>query len=289
MIDPALVRRDALTDVNVGISVSDSDDLDRLGLNTRHADLAIGELARAVLIAGGHITYGGRLKPSGFTQQLMNEVRRYGTTRHSLTLCLAEPEHRDLSHDELDEVDRQLGTWGRLVTLDASGEPTAWRDDHPAPSAPLEAEERVSAYSGLRRHMVQATDARVLVGGQLRGFKGAMPGLIEEAILAVEHGQPLYLAGGFGGAATAVARRLNSDAFAWLPDNLPLGGEDPEVEAALDDLAERSSAGNWSLEEDGLTEDRRALLAASHRPGEIASLVVLGLAQAFSSGPESGT
>lgn len=289
MIDPALVRRDALTGVNVGISVSDSVDLDRLGLNARHADLAIGELARAILIAGGHITYGGRLKPSGFTQQLMNEVRRYGTTRHSLTLCLAEPEHRGLSHDELDEVDRQLGTWGRLVTLDASGEPTSWREDHPAPSAPLDADERSSAYSGLRRHMVEATDARVLVGGQLRGFKGAMPGVIEEALLAVEHEQPLYLAGGFGGAATAVARRLNSGAFAWLPDELPLGAEDAAVEAALDELAERSSTAGWSLEKDGLTEEQRSLLAASHRPGEIASLVVLGLSQVFSSAPEPGT
>lgn len=289
MIDPALVRRGALEGVNVGISVSDSEDLGRLGLNARHADLAIGEIARAVLIARGRITYGGRLKPSGFTQQLMNEVRRYGTTRHSLTLCLAEPEHRDLDRGELDQVDRQLGTWGRLVTLDASGEPTAWREDHPEAPAPMTDAERANAYSGLRRHLVQTTDARVLVGGQLRDYKGSMPGVIEEASLAVERGQSLYLAGGFGGAATAVARTLDRSAFDWLPADLPLGGEDAGVVAALDRLADLSSASGWTIEQDGLTVEQRALLAASHRPGEIASLVVLGLARAFATTSEPET
>lgn len=286
MIDPGLVRSDALDGVNIGISVSDSPDLGRLGLDARHADLAIGEIARAVLIAGGGVTYGGRLRPSGFTQQLMNEVRRYGTTRHSLTLCLAEPEHRDLSHDELDKVDRQLGTWGKLVTLDASGEPVAWRGHHPESPAPLNDAERVSAFSGLRKHLAQTTHARVLVGGQLRGYKGSMPGVIEEASLAVERRQPLYLAGGFGGAATAVARRLDSGSFDWLPPGLPLGGEDPRVAAALNQLADLPSTSGWSIEQDGLTGDERALLAASHRPGEIASLVVLGLARAFSAASE---
>ena len=78
MMMNGLAATDALRGVRVGISVSDSDDLGRLGLTDAHAEQAVGEVARAILIAGGSLVYGGRVKPSGFTQYLMHEIRRYG-------------------------------------------------------------------------------------------------------------------------------------------------------------------------------------------------------------------
>jgi hypothetical protein len=242
MIDPTLVSRDALADIDVGISISDSADLPRLGLDSRHAQLAIGEIARAVLVAGGRIVYGGRIKPSGFTQQLMNEMRRYGASRRSLTICLALPEHRKLSSTEFDDIDRQLGTWGRVVTLNGNGTPTS-RTDDPATDHDLGVSERVAALSGMRRFVTSATKARVLLGGQLVGFQGAMPGLIEETVLAVEAGQPVYLAGGFGGAAAAAARALGLGPFDWLPADLPAGHDSPAVVEALD-LLRGTAAGS---------------------------------------------
>lgn len=278
--DPGLIPRDALRGIAVGLSVSGSPDLVRLGLDERHAELAVGEIVRAVLIAGGTIAYGGRLRPSGYTQQLMNEVRRFGVARHSLTLYIALPEHQGMRRDELDQVDRQLGTWGKLVTLDAQGERTRWQDGRQSQSQ-LSDEERAAAYSGLRRHMADNTNGRILVGGQLRGFKGVMPGVIEEAMLAIERGQPLYLAGGFGGAAAAVAKRLHAGPFDWLPAGLPDGEDGPAVQQALASLDLLASAHAWSVTGDGLTAEWRSLLCASHRPGEIASLCVVGLAARF--------
>lgn len=275
--DPDLILRDALDGITVGISVSDSADLHRLGLDERHADLAVGEITRAILLAGGTIAYGGRLRPSGFTQQLMNEVRRFGTTRQSLHLYVALPEHTAMSRDDLDAIDRQLGIWGTLTTLDEQGEPTDWREMTPSTS-PLPDVQRAAAYSGLRRHMAENIDGRILVGGKLRGFLGEMPGVVQETILAVERGQPVYLAGGFGGAAAAAARRLGAGTFDWLPPGLPEGEDDPAVQTALAQLEAAASAAGWDLANDGLTAERRALLSASHRPGEIASLCVGGLA-----------
>ena len=281
--DPDLIPRDALNGVTVGISVSDTADLDRLGLDQRHAELAVGEIARAVLIAGGTIAYGGRLRPSGFTQQLMNEVRRFGVTRHSLTLYLALPEHRSMTRQELDLADRQLGTWGRLVTLDADGEVVDWRK-LPHSVDLLPADERGVAYSSLRKRMTAETDGRILVGGKLRDFLGAMPGVVEEATLAIERGQPLYVAGGFGGAAAAVGRRLDPESFGWLPEGLPDGADDEVVRSALDQMQTIASQTGWEIAGNGLTTERRALLSASHRPGEIASLCVVGLAVRFAAG-----
>lgn len=53
--EPELVARDALRGITVGISVSDSADLSRLGLTPAHCELAVAELARAIFLAGGRI------------------------------------------------------------------------------------------------------------------------------------------------------------------------------------------------------------------------------------------
>lgn len=283
--DPGLLPRDALSGVTIGLSVSDSADLSRLGLDDRHAELAIGEITRAVLLAGGKLAYGGHLGSTGFTRQLMNEVQRFGTARHSVTFHLALPDHSAMSRDELGRIDSELGTWGRLVTLDIDGAGTDWRNVE-AETAPLSDTDRVAAYSGLRRHMADNVHGRILVGGRLRGYVGAMPGLVEEAILAVQRKQPVYAAGGFGGAAAATARRLDAGQLSWLPPGLPEGEDDAGVQAALEQLESAAAEVGWRPADDGLDDEQRALLSSSHRPGEIASLCVVGLAARFSTTKE---
>lgn len=283
--DPHLIPKDALDGITVGISVSDSADLHRLGLTDRHLELAVGEITRAVLIAGGMVMYGGRLQPSGFTQQLMNEVQRFATTRHALTLCVALPEHIQMDNHELQKIDASLGTAGRLITLDGDGNPIRWQE-RSQPQHPLTDEQRIAAYSGLRRYMAGATTGRIVIGGQLRNYKGAMPGVIEEVLFSIESDQPVYLAGGFGGAAAAIARRLDAGSFEWFPEALPAGATDALVQEALDQLAAAATTRGWTVGADGLTSERRKLLWASHRPGEVASLAVLGLAAQTGAGPQ---
>jgi hypothetical protein len=212
----------------------------------------------------------------------MNEVRRYGTARRSLTICLALSEHRKLSLTELEDTDRQLGTWGRLIALNADGEEMSWRDGRGSEGTTIEdVEERQTALSSLRRFITKETKAHVLLGGQLSGFQGAMPGLIEEAMLAVEHKQPVYLAAGFGGAVAAAAKALGSGSLDWLPADIPAGQDDARVLTALVALVKVAAKTDWAPETNGLTGDENQLLTASHRPGEVASLVVLGMARRF--------
>ncbi|NKC13440.1 MAG: hypothetical protein GKR94_14980 [Gammaproteobacteria bacterium] len=49
---------------------------------------------------------------------------------------------------------------------------------------------------------------RICVGGKTAAYQGYYAGVAEEAYLALRHGQPLYLIGGFGGVAGAVASVL---------------------------------------------------------------------------------
>ena len=267
--EPELVARDALSGITVGISVSESADLSRLGLTPAHCNLAVAELARAIFLAGGTIVYGGRLVPSGFTDILIDELRRYSDDRDALILCVPESEHRRLTNDELVRREQELHASAELVCLDVTGEPIniTIRPDDIVPT------DVAAALTGMRRHITGRCDARVVVGGKLRGFQGTTPGVIEEATLSVQAGQPLYVAGGFGGAAAAVARALGREDTSWYPPGFPDGAD--EHEAALGHL--RAAANAKQPPVDGLSDNERHVLAATHRPGDIASLVVTGL------------
>jgi hypothetical protein len=268
--DPVLVPQDALRGVTVGISVSDSADLARLGLSEKHCELAVAELARAIFIAGGTLVYGGRLKPAGFTDVLLDEVRRYRGDRDALILCVPISEHQRLGDAELVRIEDELHTSAVLECLDAHGEPidVRRRSDLP-PVADVAA-----GLTAMRRHITDRCDARVVVGGRLQGSRGAMPGVVEEALLSIEAAGPLYIAGGFGGAAAAVAHALGHDDGAWFPPSYPDGLD--EHNGLVDRL--RAAANKTSLPNDGLSEGQRRQLAVTHRPGDIASLVVTGLA-----------
>jgi len=274
MTDTTLVPPDALSGVRVALSVSDSSDLARLGLTTEHLDLVVAEVARAVILAGGIIAYGGRLRPEGFTQIVMGEVRRYGDGRHAVEIYVPEPQYRDIPFHDLSAMDKRLGTSGsiRLVTSSGATKSISELSYHGEPGSSVSDAEALTA---MRRNVSQLSDARLAVGGKLSGYTGAEPGVIEEVRLSLESSKPVYVAGGYGGAAAAIAKKLGYDSFDWAPPDFPSGAHSPEVSASLGQLSTVASG----KVEDGLTADDRRVLAVSHRPSDIATLVVQGLAQ----------
>ncbi len=275
-----LVPTDALAGVTVALSVSDSADLARLGLDDKHAEYAIAEIARAVLTAGGNLAYGGRIHPSGFTQFLMHELRRYGAHGHRLTICVAHPEHRSLPLSELTRLDETLEPSCRLRFLDADGNKVDYRSGRSEdPEQTQDPDEAAAAYSAMRRDMTTMSQARVVVGGRLAGFKGTMPGIVEEAIDTLEAPQPLYVAGGFGGAAALVARTLDLGDSSWLPDGVPdHDPEDPRIGDAVKRLRAVAADHRHNVQA-GLGEGEADRLTWSHRSGDIAAMLTVGLAR----------
>ncbi len=274
MTEPVLVARDALAGLNVGVSVSDSADLSRLGLRPSHCALAVVEIARAILLAGGRIVYGGDLRAGGFAALLVNEVRSYADGRRALTICLPRTAHEAMTDEELALADRRLGTAGRLIVMAPDGRAVPPGQRSPA-AGPLDAP---AALTDLRRHLTAVTAARIIVGGALTGHQGDAPGVVEEALMSVQARQPLYAAGGFGGAALAIARALGRDPAAWAPPGVPQGADAPPAAAALNAL--ETAFHDLGGADDGLGVAQRHQLAATHRPGEIAALAALGLARA---------
>lgn len=272
MTEPALIPTMALSGVDVGISVSDSDDLERLGLTQFHCDIAVAELVRSVILAGGKVTYGGRLKPAGFTQILIDEVQKYSAGREALTICVSQSEYVRMTHEELQTLDQSFGTFARLLVIDED----AVAHSLAQYSAPTEAPDVARSLSAMRVHVARSTQARVVLGGKLQNFAGRMPGVIEELIESMNSNSRVYIAGGFGGASALAVSALGIESQSWAPPAYPQGSEDPALNEPISLL--RSAYENHD-HDDGLTNAERAQLASTHRAGDIATFIVLGLAR----------
>ena len=59
-----------------------------------------------------------------------------------------------------------------------------------------------------RPEQIPAVSARILLGGRLDGYSGFLPGIFEEALATLQCQCPVYLLGGFGGAAEILARAM---------------------------------------------------------------------------------
>jgi hypothetical protein len=164
-----------------------------------------------------------------------------------------------------------LHSSAELVCLDADGNEIDPRV-RTKPAKPLDT---AGALTAMRRYITRHTDARVLLGGKLRGYQGTMPGVIEEAMMSTSEARPLYVAGGFGGASAAVAIQLGRSEPGWGPPGYPEGADGVSDALAALGEAERRTG----VIDDGLTLDERRQLATTHRPGDIATLVVQGLAR----------
>ncbi|PQA86021.1 hypothetical protein [Hyphococcus luteus] len=271
-----LLPPDALKGKRLGISVSDSPDLDRLGLLDTHFRMTLGELARTVVIAGGSLYYGGHLQPDGITNFLIEELHRYGRRDRPLKVCLAWTVHRSMTTEQIAEQKDFLGLFGEIYFVSPDGQRLEGPANEP-PQQTFTPEEHAAALSVLRTFMTDNTDARIVIGGKRAGFEGAMPGIVEEVLFSLERRQPLYLAGGFGGATLDVIRTLCTADAEWLP---PLPGAAEPDQRLTDSLAQLSkvvATQKWTGYENGLSAEENRLLAASYRPSEIAALVGKGL------------
>ena len=266
------IPSEPLPGFTLGVSVSDSPDLARLGLTETHLRMALGEVTQATLIAKGHLSYGGHLRDDGYTAFLVHECEKYGSRNRPFTGHIPWSVHRRLSVEDINRYRKAIGLYGAYLFLDADGEPiedpTADRDPEAMSIVDREVSDSLTA---ARHHLTATCDARLVVGGQRAGYQGYMPGVVEETILAVRAGQPVFVAGGFGGAAADIVRVLKLDPENWL--DVPDESARPDIRELANTLIES----DWSPEVNGLTVEQNRQLAISYRSSEIASLVIHGL------------
>ena len=275
---------------------------DREGMDLKAARECCVAVAEALWDEGATLVY--VLVPGETENELMSGLAqklrdRAGEPRNS-------PEARNLpnpwllgymSRDKtMDEVDRLMSLEERLrYGLKALPHPAVTD----AELNLLGNEEPISTLSLFRRRfaIAEASVARFVIGGWQKGYKSRVPGIAEEVMLTLAFRRPVYIAGGFDGAASELGDILGlSDvqargtALSFAPyeheDKLksmaemfqpsPLIGLPIESTAIVKFLKAHAIGGPlWPYNGLSLSENRELFLATD--PKKVIRLVVKGL------------
>jgi hypothetical protein len=206
----------------VGISISDSADLRKLGLSQAHIQDASIEFARYLLIHGATLVYGGDLRQGGFTELFSELARLYSNKemRNDFRFknYFAWPIHLRLTRfNELDFKQNNV----EIVKLPPPKELNIDAEQAVMPDTNENKVIWAKSLSYMRQELNANTDARIFIGGQTADFKGKYPGILEEAYYALRDDKPVYLIGGFGGASKEIINSLNSKSSEIINSSYP--------------------------------------------------------------------
>ncbi|WP_137133105.1 hypothetical protein [Rhizobium sp. FY34] len=242
----------------VALSVSDAPDRARLGLPAREVDRALFSICTVLVRAGAKIVYAGNLDPKGLTFSMFRHLAgAYSSGSEAPFIHIVpEPILRGASFVEFNNALREgasvvktlihfqnalllarsvddglrIGEGPSRIRLADDEQFRAWL-------GLVKAVETATAYSSARKAVTGLSNARILLGGKMGlldnpqdAYLGAMPGIVEEAIFALESGLPCIPLGAFGGASRDVAIALNI-----LPQRMriPRGAQLPTYDMSL--------------------------------------------------------
>jgi hypothetical protein len=193
-------KRFFLRGKSVGISISESEDLGLYGFSIDHLQDLLIEISRYILSVGGGLTYGGDLRNGGFTSIICDLVEVYKDFENSsdkrFVNYLAWPLSLELTNEHI------LKYKNRVSFIPIAPPKHLSIKDQSQFLKPGTLETQLiwaDCLSSMRDEMDKNCQARIFIGGRVHGFKGRLPGLLEEFLIAIQHDKPIYLLGAFGG------------------------------------------------------------------------------------------
>jgi hypothetical protein len=191
----------------IGLSISNSADLVRLGFGEMHLSDAMIEFARHLLARGANIAYGG-LFDYGFTRPLSDLVRTHnatGTGQYGpIKNFLSWPYYLQIDP----EREAQLSRVSKIIRV--SVPPDVVREFGVNEESADKLEGARGRYvaarclTQMREEMNRSINARLVMGGKVIDYSGTYPGILEESYLALRDSKPLFLVGAFGGCTRAI-------------------------------------------------------------------------------------
>ena len=297
---PLLSQDRPLTGKTLGISMALADDLASIGLSPTHLECAVAEVSQMMLIGGGSLLYAGApgTHVPDLTTAVMDTVSSYTASVKAYARLTGDPEQDNIhpgdmfslavpyvsltssaSIEILSQAANHFARNASIVVLDKNGLKIEDFDDLPPWQG--DSNETARALHNIRQALPQYCDARLLIGGKTRrqstdipnGYIGSFPGIVEEALYTLRKGQPLFIAGGFGGAAALLARELG------LGRDLPVPAEALEEIDQCDAYRQAINEikGLFNSERTGLNDDDLRRLATTRRASELGALVAKGL------------
>ena len=287
---------------------SSPSDLDAKVLGEESMEVAWSRAIRALLNEGATLAYAGRWKNGAvqLTKLLKDELSTRPPELSADEQVRAAPRPRFLSFLDsfnLEEakrsVDCEISERERIRIGIALVVPAALAIDEAEWGA---ADWRARIVERFRRRLAvtESSVARFIIGGKRVHIDSWCSGIVEEAILSLALGQPIYVAGGFGGAAADLGvvlglARLRTGA---VPDSMR-DQLTPAKRRQLDEIKERlrpppltnlpvsadeqisflhdHALGGSGWPNNGLTSEQNRQLFETQNPAEVERLLIAGL------------
>ena len=264
-----MILKQTKTTPTVAISISESPDMAVLGTSEEHLQDAMAEIALQLLSSGTSLAYGGDLRASGFTELLFELVVRYRdhprhSGRISVTDYLAWPVHIRMAGDDLATFTAGHEKVAHLVFLALDGSRLKRDQRLELPIHEPDENEWSKGLTSMRVVVREETQARIVLGGRVNGYKGRMPGIAEEALLSLRSKQPVFLLGGFGGCTRDIAETIGL-VKPWAGSRLKWDGRPCFEDYSGSDL------------NNGLSDEENAILAWTPHIHQAVTLVSRGL------------
>jgi hypothetical protein len=281
-----------LDGIRIAVSVSENEELEQLGLSKQHLKDIMIEVARYLMANGGTLLYGGHLKNEGYTRLFAELSYQYKFLNDkafsfvnyfpfpnsiSLTLEIKADFVKQQVEPVIIEIPKHLGEIDKQREYD--------------PFKNIEDKFIFSeCFSDMRNIMAQSSHARIVVGGKQSKFFGYMPGIIEEAFYSLKANKPVYIIGGFGGAAKSLSKVICGELPKELTNEFQYNDEilqnfkkvyqeKASVPMDYDQLIQFFKQFNLEVfsELNGLSIDENLVLFESQNIHEIVFLVMKGL------------
>ncbi len=216
---PLTIDFSLLHNKKIGISISDpsEEELVYIGQNSKHLIQLSQDIARHLLARNATLIYGGDLRKDGFTQFIFEEAKVLKSRMKSqgcvqIKNYIAWPIYRK------DTVDIKMWKADNISIAEMKEYPYAEDVIDLIPSGdiflPPTNSQNLFVWSRclteMRKKMIEESDVRICAGGRHSGYKGKMPGVLEEIIIAAETKRPIFLLGGFGGITASVCKVIQN-------------------------------------------------------------------------------
>lgn len=199
----------------IGLSISDvsNDELMILGQDASYLKSLSQILVQKLLHNGACIVYGGDLRDDGFTKYILDEAEivyhRTGGKDVLIKDFLAAPVY----NAQQEQIVKWSADYHNVCKIKKVDYPSDVKDG-------LSKSYVFSrSLSHMREVMISECDIRICAGGRITGYKGCMPGILEEVEIAIKQEKPLFLVGGFGGITSKICKYILAKE---LPEELSL-------------------------------------------------------------------
>lgn len=292
-----LSRKYFLTGKTIGISISESDNINELGYGIQHLKDAVIEIARYILASGGKLAYGGDMRQGGFTELIFDLLAYYKADKSlqpherfysylaypistRLTLEMQAKEIQNVSFKKIaPPSDLQISNINEFLKPDTPANLYVW----------------ARCLTKMREEMESECNARIFIGGKTKDFKGKCSGILEEFLIAYKHKHPVYLVGAFGGITKDIVNALDGNRPKSISEEYFIGNSeyksmmkiynekhpDNQIDYNMYYSALKSIELKRIAEQNGLTELDNLRLTKTPHISEIVYLILKGLTNLF--------